>query len=93
MAWAARVGAANAGIWKLLLKKRLRRIFSVSKPCFVEVLPHSFKLDLRRWLTGYAPEMAYFECLHELKLIVDLMIESGVAGMRFRFSRLRNMVM
>ena len=30
--------------------------------------------------------MAYFECLHELKLIVDLMIESGVAGMRFSIS-------
>jgi ketol-acid reductoisomerase len=35
---------------------------------------------------GYAPEMAYFECLHELKLIVDLMIESGIAGMRFSIS-------
>jgi ketol-acid reductoisomerase len=35
---------------------------------------------------GYQPEMAYFECLHELKLIVDLMIESGVAGMRFSIS-------
>ncbi|HXM27111.1 MAG TPA: hypothetical protein VN957_13905, partial [Chthoniobacterales bacterium] len=32
---------------------------------------------------GYQPEMAYFECLHELKLIVDLMYESGIAGMRF----------
>ncbi|MCU6711165.1 ketol-acid reductoisomerase [Paenibacillus sp. J5C_2022] len=31
---------------------------------------------------GYAPEMAYFECLHELKLIVDLMYEGGLAGMR-----------
>ena len=35
---------------------------------------------------GYAPEMAYFECLHELKLIVDLMNESGIAGMRFSIS-------
>jgi len=35
---------------------------------------------------GYQPEMAYFECLHELKLIVDLMVESGVAGMRFSIS-------
>jgi ketol-acid reductoisomerase len=31
---------------------------------------------------GYAPEMAYFECLHELKLIVDLMYEGGIANMR-----------
>jgi ketol-acid reductoisomerase len=35
---------------------------------------------------GYSPEMAYFECLHELKLIVDLMNESGIAGMRFSIS-------
>ncbi len=35
---------------------------------------------------GYQPEMAYFECLHELKLIVDLMNESGIAGMRFSVS-------
>ena len=35
---------------------------------------------------GYQPESAYFECLHELKLIVDLMYEQGIAGMRFSIS-------
>jgi len=35
---------------------------------------------------GYQPEMAYFECMHELKLIVDLMVESGLSGMRFSVS-------
>src|SRR6476619_160522 len=35
---------------------------------------------------GYAPEIAYFECLHELKLIVDLMYEAGIAGMRYSIS-------
>ena len=35
---------------------------------------------------GYAPEMAYFECLHEVKLIVDLMYEGGVANMRYSIS-------
>ena len=35
---------------------------------------------------GYAPEMAYFECLHELKLIVDLMYEKGIQGMRYSIS-------
>jgi ketol-acid reductoisomerase len=35
---------------------------------------------------GYQPEMAYFECLHELKLIVDLMYEAGISGMRFSIS-------
>jgi len=35
---------------------------------------------------GYAPEMAYFECLHELKLIVDLMYEGGISDMRYSIS-------
>jgi ketol-acid reductoisomerase len=35
---------------------------------------------------GYAPEMAYFECLHELKLIVDLMYEGGIATMNYSIS-------
>lgn len=35
---------------------------------------------------GYQPEIAYFECLHELKLIVDLMYEGGIAGMRYSIS-------
>lgn len=35
---------------------------------------------------GYQPEMAYFECLHELKLIVDLMYEEGISGMRYSIS-------
>src|SRR5690606_7728916 len=35
---------------------------------------------------GYAPEVAYFECLHELKLIVDLMYEGGIARMRYSVS-------
>ena len=35
---------------------------------------------------GYAPEMAYFECLHEMKLIVDLMYEKGITGMRAAIS-------
>ena len=35
---------------------------------------------------GYAPEIAYFECLHELKLIVDLMYEGGIARMRYSVS-------
>ena len=35
---------------------------------------------------GYAPEMAYFECLHEVKLIVDLLYEGGMANMRYSIS-------
>jgi ketol-acid reductoisomerase len=35
---------------------------------------------------GYQPELAYFECLHEVKLIVDLIYEKGIAGMRYSIS-------
>ena len=35
---------------------------------------------------GYQPEIAYFECLHEMKLIVDLMYEGGIANMRYSIS-------
>ena len=35
---------------------------------------------------GYAPEMAYFECLHEVKFIVDLLYEGGMANMRYSIS-------
>ncbi len=35
---------------------------------------------------GYAPEMAYFECLHELKLIVDMIYEGGIANMNYSIS-------
>ena len=35
---------------------------------------------------GYQPELAYFECLHELKLIVDLMYEGGLENMRYSVS-------
>ena len=35
---------------------------------------------------GYDPDLAYFECLHELKLIVDLIYEKGISGMRYSIS-------
>ena len=35
---------------------------------------------------GYAPELAYFECMHELKLIVDLIYEGGIANMNYSIS-------
>ena len=35
---------------------------------------------------GYAPEMAYFECMHEVKLIIDLVHEGGIADMRYSVS-------
>ena len=41
---------------------------------------------------GYSPEMAYFECMHELKLIVDLINEAGISGMVFPSPKRQNRV-
>ena len=49
----------------------------------VELVKAGFEILVE---AGYAPEMAYFECLHELKLIVDLMYEGGIANMNYSIS-------
>ena len=49
----------------------------------VELIKASFETLVE---AGYAPEMAYFECLHELKLIVDLIYEGGIANMNYSIS-------
>ena len=49
----------------------------------VELLKMGFETLVE---AGYAPEMAYFECLHELKLIVDLIYEGGIANMNYSIS-------
>src|ERR1700692_1334338 len=51
--------------------------------CATELVQAGFETLVE---AGYDPEMAYFECLHELKLIVDLMHEKGLAGMRYSIS-------
>jgi ketol-acid reductoisomerase len=49
----------------------------------VELIRNGFETLVE---AGYAPEMAYFECLHEVKLIVDLIYEGGIANMRYSIS-------
>ncbi|HPA91865.1 MAG TPA: ketol-acid reductoisomerase, partial [Quisquiliibacterium sp.] len=49
----------------------------------VELIKTGFEVLVE---AGYAPEMAYFECLHELKLIVDLIYEGGIANMNYSIS-------
>jgi ketol-acid reductoisomerase len=72
---------------KLTSVKKLRRICSVSKRYLcggaVELIKAGFETLVE---AGYAPEMAYFECLHELKLIVDLIYEGGIANMNYSIS-------
>src|SRR5262249_32979119 len=51
--------------------------------CGRELVKNGFEVLVE---AGYAPEMAYFECLHELKLIVDLMYEGGIGTMNYSIS-------
>jgi ketol-acid reductoisomerase len=87
LAWAKGIGSARAGVIETTFKEETETdLFgeqavlcggaSALVQCGFEVLVEA----------GYQPEMAYFECLHELKLIVDLMVESGISGMRFSIS-------
>jgi len=87
LSWALGIGSARAGVIQTTFQEETETdLFgeqavlcggaSALVQCGFEVLVEA----------GYQPEMAYFECLHELKLIVDLMVESGVSGMRFSIS-------
>ncbi|MGE9296899.1 MAG: ketol-acid reductoisomerase [Puniceicoccales bacterium] len=87
LAWAKGIGGARAGVIQTSFKEE------VETDLFGEqavLCGGASALVMAGFETlteaGYAPEMAYFECLHELKLIVDLMVESGISGMRFSIS-------
>ena len=87
LAWADGLGASRAGILQTSFQDE------VETDLFGEqavLCGGASALVLAGYETlveaGYEPEMAYFECLHELKLIVDLMVESGISGMRFSIS-------
>ncbi len=67
--------------------RNARPICSASRPCCAAALTALVQAGFETLVeAGYAPEMAYFECLHELKLIVDLMYEGGIANMRYSIS-------
>jgi hypothetical protein len=60
-------------------RKRPRPISSASRPCSAAAPPNSWSGGFETLVeAGYQPEVAYFECLHELKLIVDLLHEGGI---------------
>jgi len=87
LAWADGVGGTRAGVLQTTFKEETetdlfgeQAVLCGGASALVQV---GFETLVE---AGYQPEMAYFECLHELKLIVDLMVESGIAGMRFSIS-------
>ena len=87
LSYASAIGGGRAGIIETTFKEECETdLFGeqvVLCGGLVELIRAGFETLVE---AGYAPEMAYFECLHELKLIVDLMYEGGIANMRYSIS-------
>jgi ketol-acid reductoisomerase len=87
LAWAKGIGATRAGVLQTSFKEETETDLFGEQTV---LCGGASALVLAGYETlveaGYQPEMAYFECLHELKLIVDLMNEAGISGMRFSIS-------
>jgi ketol-acid reductoisomerase len=87
LAWAKGIGGTRAGVIPTTFKEETETDLFGEQTVLCGGLT---ALALAGYETlveaGYQPEMAYFECLHELKLIVDLMNEAGISGMRFSIS-------
>lgn len=87
LAYAAAIGSGKAGIIQTDFREETETdLFgeqAVLCGGMVELVKCGFETLTE---AGYAPEMAYFECLHELKLIVDLMYEGGIATMNYGIS-------
>ena len=87
LAWAKGIGATRAGVIETTFKEETETDLFGEQTV---LCGGASALILAGYETlveaGYQPEMAYFECLHELKLIVDLMNEAGISGMRFSVS-------
>src|SRR5471032_2679495 len=87
LSYAAGVGGGRTGIIETTFKDETETDLFGEQAVLcggtVELVKAGFETLVE---AGYAPEMAYFECLHELKLIVDLMYEGGIANMRYSIS-------
>jgi ketol-acid reductoisomerase len=82
-----RSAAVARALSRRLFVKKQRRIFSANKQCLCGGLTSLIKAGFETLTeAGYSPEMAYFECLHEMKLIVDLLYEGGISEMRYSIS-------
>ena len=87
LAWAKGIGGTRAGVLETSFKEETETDLFGEQTVLcggtTALVQAGFEVLVE---AGYSPEMAYFECLHELKLIVDLMNEKGIAGMRFSIS-------
>ncbi len=87
LAWARGIGCTRAGVFETNFREETNTDLFGEQVVLCGGASALVKAGFEVLVeAGYQPEMAYFECLHELKLIVDLMNESGIAGMRFSIS-------
>jgi ketol-acid reductoisomerase len=87
LAWACGIGATRAGVIQTSFKEETETDLFGEQTVLCGGLSALVQAGYETLVeAGYQPEMAYFECLHELKLIVDLMNEAGISGMRFSIS-------
>src|SRR5881398_1697521 len=87
LAWAKGIGGTRAGVIETTFKEETETDLFGEQTVLcggtTALVQAGYEVLVE---AGYQPEMAYFECLHELKLIVDLMNEAGISGMRFSIS-------
>lgn len=87
LAWAKGVGGTRAGVFETTFKEETETDLFGEQTVLCggvsQLITAAYEVLIE---AGYQPEMAYFECLHELKLTVDLINESGISGMRFSIS-------
>ena len=87
LAWAKGIGGTRAGVIETSFKEETETDLFGEQTVLCGGASALIQAGYETLVeAGYQPEMAYFECLHELKLIVDLMNEAGISGMRFSIS-------
>jgi ketol-acid reductoisomerase len=87
LAYAAGIGATRAGVIETTFVEETESDLFGEQAVLCGGVTELIRLGFETLVeAGYQPEIAYYECLHELKLIVDLIYEGGLAGMRFSIS-------
>lgn len=87
LSYASAIGGGRSGVIETTFKEECETDLFGEQVVLCGGLSHLIQAGFETLVeAGYAPEMAYFECLHEVKLIVDLMYEGGIANMRYSIS-------
>jgi len=87
LGYAAAIGGAKAGVIETTFKEETETDLFGEQAVLCGGVTHLMQAGFETLVeAGYAPEMAYFECIHEMKLIVDLIYEGGMSLMRYSVS-------